>query len=114
MSRAGGSGMLFTRLSPSPTTTLQVETARSGRAKCQACKELIEAGELRLGVEVEHEDYRAWNKWRHWCAGGRTGFMIPKTSPRRWHPSMPRPPLQDLHHRPHGEQHRVLREPQRL
>ncbi|KAG9775777.1 hypothetical protein KCU88_g5058, partial [Aureobasidium melanogenum] len=48
--------------------TYRFELAKTGRAKCQACKDArpkIEKGELRLGTLVNIQDHFTW-KWKHW------------------------------------------------
>jgi len=42
-----------------------IEPAKSGRARCRKCREKIEKGELRLGVQVEgYSDEPSW-QWYH-------------------------------------------------
>gem|GEM_PF-1665226 len=46
-----------------------IEPAKSGRARCRKCREKIEKGELRLGVEVEgYSDDPAWQWYHLTCA----------------------------------------------
>ncbi|PRW56177.1 Poly polymerase and DNA-Ligase Zn-finger region family [Chlorella sorokiniana] len=48
-----------------------IEYARSGRATCQGCKDLIAKGDLRLGSPVVFGDQGVSYKWRHFrCLTG--------------------------------------------
>lgn len=43
---------------------LKLEYALSGRSACKVCKTKIEKGKLRIGQEIEFDDYSNWS-WKH-------------------------------------------------
>ncbi|PSC71253.1 subunit of cis-Golgi transport vesicle tethering complex -Sec34p isoform D [Micractinium conductrix] len=55
-----------------PAGNYKIGYAPTGRATCQGCKELIEKGTLRQGVEISIDGCEGWWKWRHWeCVTNR-------------------------------------------
>lgn len=47
------------------TGRYSVEYAKSGRAKCKVCGELIELRSLRVGIEVEEKGWGIITRWQH-------------------------------------------------
>ena len=47
------------------TGTYTAEYARSGRAKCKICGEIIALRELRIGIEAEEKGWGIITRWQH-------------------------------------------------
>jgi hypothetical protein len=73
---------------PNLTQVRRTERAKTGRSRCQVCREIIEKGALRVAIEREDELAMASVSFVHaWCAPGRLGLeglldKLRRTSPQ--------------------------------